>query len=328
MHNEISRRSLIDLGLRSVAGAGLLRAMPGSGLLTSPGNGLLAAPLPHRRALVCIYCFGGGDDHVMQGSHKLVSALADLQPLYNQNRLTVIADVSRPARLRDVAGTPGEVMAKTYSALRFLPGGFATLEWVAQAAHVDEITGAGAYTFGTGVSMVAPGTEVAGPWFENARVRELTGARPALRTSFPTSALGRQLEDVTRLIRVGPALGMRDQVFLVGTTGISARAARTGTIVERHRQLAQAMAAFFAATVELGLDQQILTYTDGDFTERSGDRGTRMMLGGSVIGGRQGQAIRMNQDSYAGALASWFGAQPKEVRARFPEFDPSEVVTA
>jgi uncharacterized protein (DUF1501 family) len=327
MRKVMTRRSLIDLSLRSIAGAGLLGSMPGSGLLTNAGRGLLAESRGGRRVLVCIYCFGGGDDNVLASPHRLHDSLAALQPLYDRNRLAVITDVSRPARMRSVHGTPGDVMAHTYSALRFLPQGFATLEWAARAAHVDPLTGSGAYTFDTGVSLVAPNAGIDGASFENAGIRRLTHALDSLRTPFPDSTLGRQLEDVSRLIRVGPALGMDDQVFFVGTTGISRNAANAGTIAERHRDLANAMAALHAATVELGLDSSVTTYTDGEFADRRHNRGTRMVLGGSVVGGSACTVAGISQDSYAGAMASWCGIDAARIRDRFPEFEPTAVAT-
>jgi hypothetical protein len=311
MRNEMSRRSLIDLSLRSMAGAGLLGAMPASGFLTN------------RRVLVCIYCFGGGDDNVLASHHRLHGPLAALQSLYDQDRLAVISDVFRPARMRRIEGAPGHVMAQTYSALRFLPQGFVTLEWAARAADVDPLTGSGAYTFNTGVSLVAPRASSHGASFENQDIRRLTHALPPLRTSFPASTLGHQLEDVSRLIRVGPMLDMDGQVFVLGTTGISRSAATIGTVADRHRELANAMAAFHAATVELGLDREVATYTDGDFTERSHDRGTRMVLGGPVSGGNARPVACINQDSYAGAMASWFGMDAARIQDRFPEFAPT-----
>lgn len=325
MNKVISRRSLIDMSLRSVAGAGLLASMPGSGLLTPFGHGVLASAGRRRRALVCIYGFGGGDDRVLTAPHRLHKSLSDLQPLYDQKILAVIGDVTRPARMQSFDGTPGEVMAKKYSALRFLPEGFVTLEWAARAANVDEFTGDGAYRFNSGVSLVARGATPEGASFENAAIRRLTESLPPLRTSFPSSEMGRKLEDVSRLLRVAPALGMADQVFVVPTMSRS-RDAADATLDARRRDLAQAMAAFYAATVELGLQSDVTTYTDGEFTERSHDTGARMVLGGSVVSGNTSTPSQVSQDSYAGAMASWLGVSAREVRARFPEFVPSAVV--
>jgi len=240
--------------------------------------------------------------------------------LYDQKKLAVVEDVVRPVRMRNASGTPGEIMARTYSALRFLPHGFVTLEWAARAADIDPLTGTGAYTFDTGVSLLAPGANCPGDSFEHSSVRNVTRALRPLRTPFPNSSLGRQLEDVSRLIRVAPALGMEQQVLFVGTAGMSRSAAKAGTLVERHRELAKALAAFFAATVELGVESSVTTYTDGDFTPRSTGRGTRMVLGGSVL---SKYASGISQDSYAGAMASWLGVDDRNVRAHFPEFEPT-----
>ena len=326
MRKVMSRRSLIDLGLRSAAGVGLLKSVPGSELVLNAASGLLNESRSGRRALVCIYCFGGGDDTALAAPNRLQDSLADLHPLYEQKKLAVIPHVSRPVRMRRISGTPGEVMAQIYSTLRFLPQGFVTLEWAARVADIEPLTGSGAYTFDTGVSLIAPGANNDGDPFENAAVRRTTTSLPPLRTTFPDSTLGRQLEDVSRLIRVAPSLGMDRQVFVVGTSGMSRRAATT---IEGHRELAQGMAAFFRATVELGLDTSVTTYTDGEFTEHSYNHGTRIVLGGSVIGGEASHAGGISQDSYAGAMAAWFGVAHSGVRTHFPEFEPSALsVTA
>ena len=325
MDKVISRRSAINLGLRAVAGAGLLGSAPGAGLVSDLSGGVLAAPRWQRRSLVCLYCFGGGDDQILAAPQRLNDSLNELQPLYDRKVLAVIDEVRRPARTRTEGGTPGDVMARRYSGLRFLQDGFVTLEWAARAADVDGLTGKGAYTFNTGVSLVAPTVRIPGPSFENATIRHRTDRLAPLRTAFPKTALGRQLEDVTRLLRVAPTLGMHDQVFFVGTTGMSRSAAKAGTLSVRHRELGRAMAAFFAATVELGLESQVTTYTDGDFTERSGDTGTRMVLGGAVNGGDACRIRRVSQDSFAGAMATWLGAGTTMVQAGLPEFEPTAV---
>ncbi len=87
------------------------------------------------------------------------------------------------------------------------------------------------------------------------------------------------------------------------------------------------MAALFAATVELGIASDVTTYTDGEFTDRSCDRGTRMVLGGSVVGGSACPTRGIGQDSYAGTMASWFGIDDDRVRDRFPEFEPTALAT-
>jgi hypothetical protein len=214
MDKALSRRSLLNLGLRSAAGAGILSIVPATELFEHfTGGPALAASAPNvdtARALVCIYLFGDGDAqlayHPGRGLHP---ALADLQPLYERKALAVVANVAPATRRARIMQTPGDVMAHRYSALRFLPNGFATPEWAARRADVKPITGEGAYTFASGVSLVAPGSAwLEGEQFENATVRATTSRLGPMRTSFPDTPIGRQLEDVSRLLRAGDALSM------------------------------------------------------------------------------------------------------------------------
>jgi uncharacterized protein (DUF1501 family) len=292
MDKALSRRSLLNLGLRSAAGAGILSIVPATELFEHfTGGPALAASAPNvdtARALVCIYLFGDGDAqlayHPGRGLHP---ALADLQPLYERKALAVVANVAPATRRARIMQTPGDVMAHRYSALRFLPNGFATPEWAARRADVKPITGEGAYTFASGVSLVAPGSAwLEGEQFENATVRATTSRLGPMRTSFPDTPIGRQLEDVSRLLRAGDALSMKQQVFLAGASGFTTHAQRAGTLAARYRELSQAMAAFYHATVELGLDRQVTTYTDGELATDSNGResrpASRLVLGRNV----------------------------------------------
>jgi hypothetical protein len=329
MDKVISRRRLLNLSARSVAGAGLLSAVPGVPFLTSldriaGGPSLGAAG--SAQALVCIYCFGGGDDDNLLAGGGLHPALDALQPLYREKVLAVVENVAAPARASRITGTPGEVTAQRYSALRFLPNGFATLEWAARAGGVKPITGDGAYTFASGMSMVAPGARVDGAQFENATIREVTTRFDAAGSSFPDTSLGRQLADVSRLLRAAGTLGMTRQIFLVGAAGWSRDAKRTGMLTERYRDLGQSMAAFYRATVELGIARQVIMYTDGEFAPASKGRvGSRLVLGGSVVGGDARGSAPLSQDSYAGAMAGWLGLRSVDVQRQFPEFKSSSL---
>ena len=292
MDKALSRRSLLNLGLRSAAGAGILSVVPATEWVEQiTGGPALAASTLHvenARAVVCIYLFGGGTDQLVHHAGRVLHpSLADLQPLHDQKALSVVASVATPTRRAMIMRTSGDVMAHRYSALRFLPNGFATPEWAARIANVKPITGEGAYTFASGVSLVAPGSaRLEGNQFENATVRAATSRLGPMRMSFPDTPLGRQLEDVSRLLRAGDALGMKQQVFFVGAGGFTTHAERADTLAASYRELGQAMAAFHDATVEIGMDRQVTTYTDGEVATDSngGERrpASRLVLGNAV----------------------------------------------
>jgi hypothetical protein len=325
MGKRLSRRSLLHLGARSVAGASLLNAIPGSGLGAFERTTVDAAPAASSRidALVCIYFFGGADAGDMILRDRLHPALAELQPLRAARALTFVDGVSEPWNLMRLLRPSQDPASDRYAPLRFLPNGFATLEWAAQLAGVEAVTGRGAFTFKSGVSLVAPGSAVGGPQFENTTIRAAADAAGRSAVEFPDTPLGRQLEDVSRLLAARGALGMKQTVFFIGNGGLQAGVRRAGHIEAQYRALAGALQAFHKATVHLGFADRVLTYTDSDLTV--GSHGGRIVMGAAVPASSPGS---MCHDSYIGAMAWRFGLDGNNVRSRFPGFTASELTSA
>jgi uncharacterized protein (DUF1501 family) len=270
-----SRRALLHLGVRSLAGAGLLGTLEHA-----------AGAATDDRALVCIYHFGG------EGGSYLPN-VAELKALHRKEVLAVVRDVA-------------PLGAKQYEALRFLPNGFATLEWAARKASVQPLTGAGAFTFQSGMSLVSfDGREREGEQFENAALRQAMRNIEALSTNFPDTSVGRQLEDVSRLLGSSRELGLRRPVFVCTVTGFTSSAHRAGLLGARYREVGQALAAFYAATIELGLERKVTTYTDGEFPlDRTARRSSRLILGGAAA-----EDQSFDADTYSDSLVSWHGLQ-------------------
>lgn len=276
-----SRRALLQIGVHSLAGAGILGTLEQvAGASATPGN----------RALVCIYLFGG------EGASYLPN-VSELKALHRQELLAVVKHDAPPY---------SEVLAERYRALRFLPDGFATLEWAAQKAGIHPLTGAGAFTFQSGLSMLAlGGSQLHGDQFENITLRQAMN-NVAPKTAFPDTTIGRQLEDVSRLLEAGRSLGLNRPVFLCTANGFTRGAERAGTLATRYRDLGQAIAAFHAATVELGLDREVTTYTDAEFSAQGSSRvASRLVLGGAAMESEVVKSASVSADTYSDSLAHW-----------------------
>jgi uncharacterized protein (DUF1501 family) len=118
----------------------------------------------------------------------------------------------------------------------------------------------------------------------------------ALNTPYPASnSLGDQLKMVARMIAAAPALGAKRQVFFVSLGGFDTH----DGLVTQHpvlmKTVADAVAAFYQSTVELGVANQVTTFTASDFgrtlsgNNDGSDHGwgsMHFMLGGAVKGGR------------------------------------------
>ena len=177
-------------------------------------------------------------------------------------------------------------------------------------------------------------------------------ASPAITTVFPNTSAGNQLKMAARLIGASPTLGLKRQVFFVQLGGWDTHAAQlvntdpvNGTHAGLLAQISQAVNAFYNATVELGVANQVTTFTASDFgrTYRSNGDGSdhgwgshHFIVGGAVNGTElygkmptltvsgpddttQGRWIPTTSvDEYAATLATWFGVSPTDLPTVLP----------
>jgi uncharacterized protein (DUF1501 family) len=171
---------------------------------------------------------------------------------------------------------------------------------------------------------------------------------PTWTTAFPNTTVGRQLRQVANLINVrgAAALNMRRQIFFVRAPLFDTHSAQLVSHADLLLQLSQAMNAFYAATVQMGIPQEVTTFTASDFgrtisTNQTGTDhgwgGHHFVMGGAVRGGRfygqmpsllhvgnpddagYGQIIpTTGVDPYAATLASWFGVNASGIADIFP----------
>ncbi|QDL54910.1 DUF1501 domain-containing protein [Rhodoferax aquaticus] len=173
-----------------------------------------------------------------------------------------------------------------------------------------------------------------------------------LATEFPTAnPLADQLKMVARLIKGRSVLGNKRQVFLVSLGGFDLHdnlIAQQPVLLGR---VSEAMAAFYRATVEMGVADSVTTFTASDFgrTLTSNGDGSdhgwgshHMVLGGAVKGQAfygtappvsvgntaaaqdqwhvgQGRLLPSTSvDQYAATLARWFGVGPQDLYRVLP----------
>lgn len=101
----------------------------------------------------------------------------------------------------------------------------------------------------------------------------LAAANPTLTTVFPATSLGRQLQQVARVIKscgdpaAATALRMKRQIFFVSIGGFDTHSNQM--VANSHAllmtQVSQAMKAFYDATVELNLADKVTLFTLSDF---------------------------------------------------------------
>ncbi len=172
----------------------------------------------------------------------------------------------------------------------------------------------------------------------------IAAAQPLV-TVFPQSQLGTQLETIARLISVRDELQMQRQVFFVAAGGFDSHDKQIDDQPDLLGGVSDAMAAFFAATVELGVSDSVTSFTQSDFgrTLTSNGDGTDHAWGGnqvvlgSAVRGRDlygsypllqidgdedvsgGRMIpSTSADQYAATLARWFGIADADLEVVAP----------
>jgi len=172
----------------------------------------------------------------------------------------------------------------------------------------------------------------------------LAGA-PAITTPFPAgNALADQLKFVARMISTAATTNTKRQVFFVSIGGFDTHDGLAAIHPGLLTTVSTALAAFYQATVELGVASQVTTFTASDFgrtltADDGSDHGwgsMHFMLGGAVAGGRyygtapvvanggpddvgQGRLLpSTGVDQYAATLGKWFGISDTDLLTVLP----------
>ena len=165
-------------------------------------------------------------------------------------------------------------------------------------------------------------------------------------TVLPDPGLGRQLRMAARLIAARGQMGLPRQCFFCSIGGFDTHG---DDQLQRQNELlgeiANAVAAFHAATVEIGAAREVTLFSASDFgrTQASNGAGSdhgwgarQWVVGGAVKGGRvvgrfpdlalggpddTGQGVWIPStavDQMGGELARWFGAETAVIDEVFP----------
>jgi uncharacterized protein (DUF1501 family) len=162
-----------------------------------------------------------------------------------------------------------------------------------------------------------------------------------LRTAFdPVNSLAQQLKTVAKLIASRATLGVKRQVFMVGLGGFDTHAFLSDVHPKQLTKLGDALKSFYKATEELGVSNNVTTFTASDFGRTLASNGDgsdhgwgshHFVLGGAVKGQQfYGTAPQISVngpddvgagrllpttsvDQLSATLASWFGVSDSEL---------------
>lgn len=204
--------------------------------------------------------------------------------------------------------------------------------------------------FDNGLTLVQASNSIGSNGINQATTlnKALAGA-PALTTVFPATSLGNQMAQIAKIVNVRAALGVTRQIFFAFQGGFDTHDLELNDQGSGLAQVSQALNAFYNATVEMSVNQNVVTFTESDFgrtLQPSGGStlGTdhawgshHIVMGDAVKGGDiygsfptlalQGPDDATNRgvwipttsiDQYGATLANWFGVDPAKLGNVFP----------
>jgi uncharacterized protein (DUF1501 family) len=249
-----------------------------------------------------------------------------------------------------VAGNTSEGLGVTTQPAAVAPGQSLTLEGFtsssASQARLNALTSL--LTSDNGLSLAqAANNTMANSIADAAELEAALAKSSPFKTQFPATSLGAQMKQVAQIIQVQSYLGMSRQIFFCSLGGFDTHAGELETHNNLYPQLSQALAAFYAATQELGVADNVTTFTESDFSRTFQPATTdgsdhawgshHLVLGGAVKGGQiygqfptfelagpndadvRGRWIPTTSiDQYGATLCSWFGVPDTALATVFP----------
>jgi uncharacterized protein (DUF1501 family) len=204
-------------------------------------------------------------------------------------------------------------------------------------------------TLDSGISLVQADDSITSNAYAYAKtLADAVQSITPLKTVFPANnGLGAQLQQIAQIIQVRSALSVQRQIFFAGIGNFDTHAGQLGLQSSLLAEISPALAAFYNATVELGVSSEVTTFTMSDFSrtfQPNSNNGSdhawgahHIVLGGAVKGGQiygtyptlalggpddsdsNGRWVPTTASSqYAATLAQWFGVSVGELPAVLP----------
>ena len=201
-------------------------------------------------------------------------------------------------------------------------------------------------TMDSGLAVVQAANKVRQDGLDlSAMLRSANVSQP-IGTLFPGTSIGQQLKQIAQIIQLRGSIGIRRQVFFCSLGGFDTHGSQSWQQWDLLKQMSAAMSAFYQATQELGVANDVTTFTESEFGRTLQPSGSGsdhgwgshfLVMGGAVKGGDlYGQFPNLSLggpddcgtrgtllpttslDQYGATLSKWFGVPDAQLNSVFP----------
>jgi uncharacterized protein (DUF1501 family) len=215
--------------------------------------------------------------------------------------------------------------------------------------NAQQMTAQALLSFSSGLSLVQADNAITTNAYAYAKtLSDAAQSVSPLQTVFPANnGLAAQLKQIAQIIQIRSALGVSRQIFFAGIGNFDTHSGQLPLQSALLAQISPALNAFYQATQELSVSNEVTTFTMSDFSrtfQPNSNTGSdhawgshHVVLGGAVKGGQMygtfpTLALGGPDDSgsngrwvpstgsvqYAATLAQWFGVSPSQLATVFP----------